>query len=696
MLFLRGFFLKAEASTLLSAPSYTPIRPMMLGLRKHSSMHGNAPIAAVLLLLLALPLVTSVADHGYETLVFAEVAVFSRNGESREWYVAVSRTKSLSLTLDEGETATVRVDSTSPLKPVRIASSGPSPCRAAIIEDVAVIYARGRCSLTIAFGAREPKPPIYMLKTGEVVEIKRGEPIKLSARGEWKPWGAFLRVLTLDGEPRIEADGPVSLLNKSLHKIATSIGEVKAEELVYLVLADNFTVKGKVLNAAFSPIYYKPLEGLGEENILAMSADTVLYINEPCFAEIRVERENATIHPFALLAKLLVSNPRIVSVGEGTKVSITLKGVTIKLPNRYVDFFVETEDGNRNLGEIKATPSLSGIMRVRVLAPWGDVVSEYEILSYAPEMEIPVTLYTLKVYLLDSEGEELEGADVVLYRALKVLTARANKSAVVFRDLPQGDYIIVVKYMGVEVARKLYSLEKDSRLTLRCNARPLKLHVTLADGTLPKEFEVRIEGLTYKDLVLEARGVNGSLATRPLPVGVYRLDILLGNVTRETFKADLSKKGAYLIALPLRPVTVKVLSALGVPLSGVKVSLESDGKEIVSTRTDDQGKAFFPYIEDGTYLVRAEVGSVRAFREVRVLGPDRIHVVLWLDVLALIWGVPITPSIAVITVAVVIAVVVAVAWRRRRRDIIILETRHRRAFDQLVSKRVEADISGFI
>lgn len=635
--------------------------------------------------MLLLPLISiSTAGHDYVTLVFAEVTVVSKSGESRTWYVALPPSRSLSLTLDEGDAARVRVDSTSPLKPVRVIISGPPTCRAVIIEDVVVAYANGHCSLTIIFGAREPKPPVYMLRVGEIVEIKGGEPVELTAHGEWKPWGALLRVLTLDSEPRIKAEGPVSLLNRSLHKITTSIGEVEAEERVYLVLAGNFSIEGTVLSAAFSPVYYKPLEGLSREVTLTMSTSTVLYINEPCFAEVYVEPVNVTTPPFTLLAKFLASNPRLVRVDKGAKVSVTLEEVVIKLPARYADFFVETEEGNRNPGEIEVMPSFGEAARVRVLTPWGDLVGEYEVLSYAPEVEVPVTLHTLEIHLLDSEGEELRDADVVLYRALKMLTVHANESVVVFGDLPQGDYVVVVKYMGVEVARKLYSLERDSRLTLRCNVRPLKLHVTLADGTLPREFEALIRGLTYKDLSLRVRGVNGSLVTRPLPIGVYQLEVLIGNETRGALEVDLSKQGSYLLALPLRPVTVKVLSVLGTPLKGVKVSLESDGKEVASAYTNDEGKAFFPFVEDGTYLVKAEVEGVKASREVRVTGPDRIRVTLWLDVLTLVWGVPITPSVAAIVAVVIVITAIAVTWRRKQRDIIILEIGRRRAFDQIM------------
>ena len=634
-------------------------------------------------LLFLLPLVgtLSSARDGNITLVFAEVTVIGKDGESRTWYVALPPSGSLSLALNEGDAATVRVDSTSPLKPVRVMVSGPPTCRAAIIEDVVVAYASGHCSLTIIFGAREPKPPVYMLRVGEIVEIRGGEPVELAPHGEWRPWGAFLRVLTLEGEPRIKAGGPVSLLNRSLHKITTSIGEVEAEERVYLVLAGNFSVEGTVLSAAFSPIYYKPLEGLGKETTLTMSTSTVLYINEPCFARVYVEPVNATTPPFTLLSKFLADNPRVVSVVEGAKVSVMLEEIVIKLPARYADFFVETEEGNRNPGEIEVTPSLGEAARVRVLTPWGDLVGEYEVLSYAPEIEVPVTLHTLEIHLLDSEGEELGDADVVLYRALRMLTVHANESVVFFRDLPQGDYVVVVKYMGVEVARKLYSLERDSRLTLRCNVRPLELRVTLADGTLPEEFEVLVRGVTYRDLSLRVRGVNGSLITRPLPIGVYQLEVLVGNAARGTLEVDLSKQGSYLLALPVRPVVVRVLSVLGTPLKGVRVSLESNGKEVVSAYTNDEGKAFFSFVEDGTYLVKAEVGGVKASREVRVTGPDRIHVTLWLDVLILVWGVPITPSLAAITAAIMVITAIAITWRRRQRDIIIIETERRPAFD---------------
>ena len=590
-----------------------------------------------------------------KTLVYIEVRMHSVTGITTK-YIPLS--DDLKITLDipkDVHEVEIRVDSLSPFKPLRVKGEDASYV---IIEDYAYIKVGKAGLLIIYFRKAEPKTPVYLLQLGSRVEVYGGGNITLTPQGEWNVWGVIISVLTRGKPPKFDVNGPISLLNSSMHKIQTAVGEIEAKEYVYLTHAQKLTVEGDVLSLIYTPIYYRPV--IGSEVV----GPAVAYVNAPGFASVEVGSSlNVTELPLLFLARFLRSNPRIVNVTEVAEISWTVSPVTLELGEGLESLVIQASTENGKVeGErkITVTPPLTSPLHVRVLTPEGDLIGEYKILSLPPRAVLPVELYDLYVELLDSDGKPLRNATLYLYKALRKISVKVDRIAEI-RGLPPGAYVLSVEYMGVEVAREVVNLYRDMHLMLRCNARRIKVRVLMADATPINTFVLRVKSINGS-VIFEGKGVNGEVEIPPLPYGTYTVEILRNGTKLYSCEIDVSKRREYVFSLPFYKVTVKVLSYLGTPIPGAEVVFKSSSGEESAAYTGRDGKAVFPLVREGEYTVIARIGGLEARRELKVYGVSPVYLSVRTDVLFLIGGFAVTPSLALafMVLLVVIAVVLII------------------------------------
>ncbi len=604
-------------------------------------------------------------DPSLESLEAIEVSVYRNNTLVTRYYLTISGPGTVSVEASKGTEVILRVDAPARFKPVKAAAKPEGACRQVIIEDAVIIHAEERCSVVVSFNERSPKPPVYALKALESKLVKAGENVTLVPWSGWQPWGALVTALTTGKPPTVKAQGPVSLLNVSKREIPTATGAIEAREYVFLVQAESFSVKGDFIAATYLPIYYSPLNTSSEPHGAA------LYVNEPCHARINVSGEHAVTGSLAILGRFLHRNPRVV-VAEGPVTVHSFSPVLVSLPRGYEDLLIVSSLGLQGRGALSLLPSPTEPLVVKVVSPEGDLLAYYEISSFAPEVSLPLSLYNLEVVLTDLDGSRFGGAEVTLYRLLRRTTLTAHNGTVIFERLSPGEYVIVVKYMGVEVARRSIKLDSDSRLIIRCNVRRLRLKVLLADGSSLNKFTAVLKG----PATVEANGTDGYLEFPPLPAGTYNLMISSDGKVVWSTKISLSKTSDFTVMLPLRHVTVKVVSTMGTPISGAKVALLSEGREVYATVTSSDGRAVIPLVRDGNYTVLVEIGGVTARYPLSVAGTGRVYLPIRVEVVALVFGVAITPDILTATILVVTILLIAVTIARKlrkREELVVLE-----------------------
>jgi len=564
----------------------------------------------------------------------------------------------------------IRVDSLSPLKPLKVEGKVVSYV---IIEDYTYVRIEEAGLLTLYFRKTEPKTPAYLLQLGSKVEMYGEGNITLSPQGEWKIWGVIISVLTREGPPDFDTSGPISLLNSSTHKIQTAVGEIKAKEYVYLAHARKLSVKGDVLSLIYTPIYYHPIDSS------EIVGPAILYVNTPSYASSEIEGYlNVTETPLLFLTRFLRGNPRIINVTKHVKISWSFSPITVELKEGLENLVIQASTENEKVegqGKIVITPSLASSLYVKVLMPEGDLAGEYEILSLPPRVTLPVELYDLRIKLLDIDGKPLSNATLYLYRTLRKISTQVDRIAEI-RGLPPGTYVLSVKYMGVEVAREVINLNRNMHLILRCNARRIKVKVLMADATPLDTFDLRVKS---KDgsVVFEGRGHNGEIETPPLPHGLYDVEILRNRAELYSCEIDTSKQREYVFPLPLYRVTIKVLSYLGTPISGAEVILKSSKGEQLVAYTSKDGKATFPLVREGVYTVIARIGGLEARRELKIYGVSPVYVSIRTDVLFLVSGIAITPSLALGMLLILLVITVVLIIKRlirRISEVVILET----------------------
>ncbi|HFC49626.1 MAG TPA: hypothetical protein ENJ59_02725, partial [Thermofilum sp.] len=237
-------------------------------------------------------------------IVYAEIFM---EKSKKLYYVKVSEDSPLILTLQEGDNATIRVDSTSQLKPRQVIVHE-GKCRYIIFDDHVFVEAQSKCEIYVYFKESDPKPPIYLLRIFEYRSAEPGSNVTIEDESEWKVWGILITLLTTNPQTQIKSKYPVSMLALSQHIVNTSTGPVLEYEETYWIAGKSFQVPSEALSIIFVPIYYK----VKQIAPFIVSSNDIVYINKPALANMAIKIDAEKSVPGTnILSRYFQHNPLI-------------------------------------------------------------------------------------------------------------------------------------------------------------------------------------------------------------------------------------------------------------------------------------------------------------------------------------------------------------------------------------------------
>ena len=203
------------------------------------------------------------------------------------------------------------------------------------------------------------------------------------------------------------------------------------------------------------------------------------------------------------------------------------------------------------------------------------------------------SVYDVRVRFTTAEGEPIA---VVWRLSGPAGSLEGRGEGFTLELLPEAAYRLSAAY--IREGREVRLLEEEvhpSRLrdaAVRLPIGDLRLRVAWGDGT-PFEGEARILG--------ESRRVDAGRLTIPLlPFGQYNLTLLSGGL--EVLRREITHgAGEATITVPSLAISVRVVDALGRPVEGASVSLQSPrvpGGTLLAARTGRDGSAAWPRVPE--------------------------------------------------------------------------------------------------
>ncbi len=601
-------------------------------------------------------------------IVYAEIFI---EKSKKSYYVKVSENNPLILTLQKGDNATIRVDSTSQLKPRKVIIHE-GKCSYIIFDDQVFVEARSKCEIYVYFKESDPKPPIYLLRISEQRSTEPGSNVTVKDESEWKVWGILITLLTTNPQAQIKSKYPVSLLASSQHIVNTSTGPVLEYEETYWITGKSFQVPGEALSITFVPIYYR----IKQIAPFIASSNDIVYINKPALANLTIKIDaEKSVPGLNILSRYFQRNPLILYAKSRGEIDLNFNNfININIGNQLENLIIEANTGNikvKGKGSVSIRPALGIPITVKVYTEAGDIASECEITSIAPQIEIPIELYNIKINLMDVEGNPLYNSTISLYRALKTITAHlVNNNSAVFKNLVKGEYIITIDYMGEEVAREVIRVERDSTFTIRTRVRSIEIKALNAKGDLVQNYTAAV--YSNNKIIGKWHTESDTLRTPPLPFNNYTLVILLNNYEVWRGNINLKEYSKIIVPLKLMPIIIKVKNVFGAPLSKVSVTLKNNNTW--STLTDSGGRAVFNNIPFGNYTLTVKIGDALTTENVEINASSMQFISVQIPVVAVIGGFPILvihAQIFILALAILIAVIIIWKLIRERGEIVI-------------------------
>ncbi len=591
-------------------------------------------------------------------IVYAEIFM---EKSKKLYYVKVSEDSPLILTLQEGDNATIRVDSTSQLKPRQVIVHE-GKCRYIIFDDHVFVEAQSKCEIYVYFKESDPKPPIYLLRIFEYRSAEPGSNVTIEDESEWKVWGILITLLTTNPQTQIKSKYPVSMLALSQHIVNTSTGPVLEYEETYWIAGKSFQVPSEALSIIFVPIYYK----VKQIAPFIVSSNDIVYINKPALANMAIKIDAEKSVPGTnILSRYFQHNPLILCAKSQGEIELNYDtSIDISLANQLENLLVEAISGNirvKGKGTVSIRPTVGIPIAIKVYTEAGDIAGEYEITSIAPQVEIPIELYSIKISLMDIDGNPLYNSTVSLYRALKTVTSHlVNNNSATFKNLVRGEYIVTVNYMGEEVAREVVRVERDSIFIIRARVRSIRIKALNAKGDPVNNYTATL--YLNNKMIGKWHTKNDTLWVPPLPLNNYTLSIQLDNHEVWRGNINLKESSKIIISLKLIPIIVKVKNVFGAPLPGIDVLLRNN--ITWRTFTDSGGRALFNNIPFGNYTLTVKIGDVLAIKSIEINASSTQFISVQIPVVAVIGGFPILVVHAQIFIILLIILIVAVIiWK---------------------------------
>ncbi len=562
----------------------------------------------------------------------------------------------------------VRVDSSSPLKPRAVAGPGVRVVELGYDHLVAGLgpdHASPEIKVLFA-NSSSIQPFAYLLVMGDKVRLT-GRSVNMSTIDGMLPWGALLSAFLPYCDPGL-VEGRAQLISCEQKLLNSSLGGVRVWENLFVVYSPVFRLRNHtVLFAEYVPIYCKKLKVEGQLAIAeepTPRGEVYLYVNKPAYMDARLLVP--TLEAGVLSKIYSTTNPLLVRIPggyQGPLLSLSLHEVRVRVPKGRGFLMNVMGDGGSSTfrGGGPVVPSLTRPLVINVTTRDGDIVASYEVLSYAPEIEVPLRLHSMYVRVEDFRGEPLSNVTLMLYKGLKLVgSGYLTAGEGCFENLPSGEYTLRVVYKGREVARKRVFLRADRSLRIVCNVSDLLLSVVRPDGQPIEHFKVFLSGVGGE---VAAEGRNGTAVVRGLGFGEYNITVTAG-WSNSSLTLKFEGQPELRIVLPLYSLRVKVVDVVGNPVVGALVKVEDGSGRVLRRMTGVSGDAGFDALPPGRYIIHVEYGGERGSLTVNLDGRDRF-VKLHLSVLA-VGGIALGQVHALIVLGTIAVMAVLAAVRRRR------------------------------
>jgi len=385
------------------------------------------------------------------------------------------------------------------------------------------------------------------------------------------------------------------VLNVSIVKVAGR--EFRTYEII--VPYSNFTLKGAYVYASYTPLYYVA----GKANVVVPPYKFRLaYANYPEAISVRGVGPN-----------LVAGDPPHVYMGNITSgaasFSVHMHRVQVLVASGEVcggrlSYSVLLPPGGKQVDEHVYDLAENTTIVVRFYR--GAVaVLDYRVDTPPPVLMINPPFHSLIIRAYDSQGHAVRGARYVLYRGgAPVASGTMDNGTARLCPLPEGFYTAVVYIGSRVVGKRSFTLESDSIIDVITETTTVHVKVVRinAGGLLPS-FNVTLEGM---GLLYRAAASSGEAMIPGVPYGVYNVSIELkgariyaANITVAPDQTDFS------FALPVYRLQVKLVDALGRPLSGLRVTV-LNGSIRSTAVIDDAGRADLGYLPKGAYVLRVD------------------------------------------------------------------------------------------
>ena len=625
-------------------------------------------------------------------LVFAKV-LFSEGQKTTVKYIRILDNRiSFFVKSSLTEKVTIFLDPRSGLRPIAVkvngnAVSSSSPNVRYGFYEVEINTAKlGSGTYEILFEKYDHLPIAFIIFIPEnFTKIGDKEKIYMEA-GEWKVYGYFIYVLTLEeGVIAINTSKPYSLLSEREVEYITPLGPSKGKELIYYVQDSSFTVEGDVVSLAYKPllVYYEDIV-ISNSNIVRINSVPEVNLNGTYYLVLyKPEYIEALIVSEGNLA---AGFPFNLSLGEHVAYIIERVPVSIEYKIKEVEIFlesskgalptlnVEVESNGRILtlkdieNSIHIFPPLKFPMRISLYYNKFRI-GEYLLYTIYNGLTLEVALSKVKAYITDITGKKLERGKLLLYSL-----SEATESEFTIQNgeadlgyLPEGEYLVRVILDGVEVSRELFNPAETNELNLVCRVSNARIAVKDLDFNPIKNLTIILRGVSEYSATT---GIDGIAYFNQIPLSAYEVYILSNDTLLHRDSIDLNTRNEFNIVLEFRSLRIKVVNIFGNPIKGAQIVLSSQDHKIERVGvTDKDGKILFDLLPLGVYEVTCRVGNYKKVSEFILSSEGSNFVTVKTDVYFTLFGIAIDAGIILVIGAIIFIILIFIKKSREKGEI---------------------------
>ena len=236
---------------------------------------------------------------------------------------------------------------------------------------------------------------------------------------------------------------------------------------------------------------------------------------------------------------------------------------------------------------------------------------------------ISAAVYTLKVTVVDSHGNALGGAQVVITEVNTRIVFDSKLTDLQGRmetQQPNGTYDINVYWAEADVGgRTAYQLTANADIIISCDVFYVTIKTVDSKGTAVTDTQVLVLSNTTGSLIDSGRTDDKGLATLRLPMGSHRYlafwkDIQVANGTGLTVTGDIPDTSPYIITVQVFYAAVKVVDSRGYPLPQAQVTVTSQTGGVFDFQQTDAGGLVTVRVPVGTHMILVQWKGVDVAR----------------------------------------------------------------------------------